>query len=455
MKFTSVNSNLGNETPIGDGTGNERGGNGGGGSSRVDERGNQRDREKNGSSRGQNGHRSILTDESPFHNGPSHKASAHSLRHGSGSHMTSRSTSQANTPRHGSGLRNGLNSKKSPRNWHSFDPEMEGADDERLPLMPRPVRVHRGRRPGSGSLRQLEHNAQLRQRGWLRTYIGCVVAVVAVVLIMTGVGGFLFATTKALVDVSVLRVTGVLVSKQEIMLDLVVEAINPNAISVTVGAMDVNLFAKSSYVGDGKGKDGSGEDELDPGDGDENGDDDDHNHGLWSPGRGRRGRQRGGKIITIAQTEHLSLPSTKTRYRNRITFANGKGNVDEGTDPPEDLPEGGDRQTMLLGRIFSFDSALTFDASPLRHKPSISVGELRLAKPGNKTEEGGTERWERVLQHPFELIVRGVLRYSLPLSGRIRTAPIGASVIVHPDGATKQIGDGYDYYDDQRNDRFK
>lgn len=441
MKFTSVNSNLGNETPVGDGTGNERGGSGGG-SSRMDERRNQREKEKNGASRNQNGHRSLLTDESPFHNSQSQKAPSHSLRHGSGSHISSRSTSQSNTPRHGSALRNGFASKKSPRN--KFDSEMEGGDNERIPLIqPQPPRVRR--RPGSRSHRQ--EYITPPPKGWLRTYIGCIVMVVAVMLIMTGVGGFLFATTKALMDVSVLNVTGVLVSKQEIMLDLVVEAINPNAISVTVGSMDVNLFAKSSHVGDGKGKGG---DPLDPGDGD--GDDHDHKHGWWQAGKGwRKQKERG-----TAQTEqHLYLSTTRIRYRARLPITNGGGHVDEGTDPPEDLPEGGDRQTMLLGRIFSFDSALTFDASPLRHKSSISIGELRLAKPGNKTEEGGTERWERVLQHPFELIVRGVLKYSLPLSGRIRTAPIGASVLVHPDGATKDIGNGYEYYDDSRNEKFK
>ena len=55
-----------------------------------------------------------------------------------------------------------------------------------------------------------------------------------------------------------------------------------------------------------------------------------------------------------------------------------------------------------------------------------------MARPGNKTEKGGTERWERVVLHPFELIVRGVLRYQTPLSGRWRTASIGASVMVNP-----------------------
>lgn len=105
--------------------------------------------------------------------------------------------------------------------------------------------------------------------------------------------------------------------------------------------------------------------------------------------------------------------------------------VDEGNDPIED-PEG-DSQIMLLGRIFEFDSPLIFEASPLRHRSQSSVGELRLSKPGNETEEGGTERWEKVIQHPFELIVRGVLKYQLPLSSRVRTASIRASVIVHPD----------------------
>ena len=95
---------------------------------------------------------------------------------------------------------------------------------------------------------------------------------------------------------------------------------------------------------------------------------------------------------------------------------------------------------MLLGRIFEFDSPLIFEASPLRHHSHSSVGELRLSKPGNETEEGGTERWEKVIKHPFELIVRGVLKYQLPLSSRVRTASIRASVIVHPDDGVDKMG---------------
>ncbi|KAH0613625.1 uncharacterized protein H6S33_005511 [Morchella sextelata] len=447
MKFANTSnnsSNLGNEVPAGDGVGNER--SAGSSSSRAGEAMMSGKDRENGNTRNQNGHRAILAEESPFHHHPSRKGSRHSL---AGQHNSSKTSSHSSTPLNGSAYRNSNAQKRIPRAIQSYEADVEAGFDERAPLMSPTGRSGRRRdrdrphRPNSGSLLQQDYIQQHRTRGCLRTYIGCIVAVAAVILIMTGVGGFLFATTKALLEVRVLNVTGVLVSKQEIMLDLVVEAINPNAIPVTVGNMDVNLFAKSSYVGDRKGKDGEepGEGGGDgDGDGDGSGDGDgdaDDGKRSWWGGRGRKGRT---EEIIISQRGYSSQLSIR---------AHPNGNVDEGTDPPEDLPEGGDRQTMLLGRIYSFDSALTFEPSPLRHKTTISVGELRLAKPGNKTEEGGTERWERVLQHPFELIVRGVLRYQLPLSGRVRTAPIGASVIVHPDGLLKtNLKNNNEFHDD-------
>ncbi|KAG0636539.1 vacuolar segregation subunit 7-domain-containing protein [Tuber brumale] len=438
MKFASAsvssNANAASDGAAGEASGDRAGGGGpgpsaaigGAGGSRSEGQSGSGQKEKGGSSKGQNGHRDLSLEESPFSS--SHKSSAHPPR--AGSTLPSR---QSTSGRHGSGLRNGGNgygSKKLPRTWASYEAGGEGAGDERVPLINRPGRNHRhGRRPGSGTLRQLEHS-QIQRRGWFRTYICCIVAVFAVLLIMTGVGGFLFATTKALQEVKVLQITGVLVSKQELMLDLIVSAVNPNAIPVVVGSMDVNLFAKSAHVGDGKGKDGDGRDGDHDGDGSA-GDDDPEGDPWWRLLSRRRKKQ-------ARRRQVMEFTLNKGRATTPLTTTTAPDGVDEGTDPPEDLPEQ-DRQTMLLGRIFSFDSALSFDGSPLRHRHSISVGELRLAKPGNKTEEGGTERWERVLQHPFELIVRGVLKYQLPLSGRVRTAPIGASVLVHPDGAASAV----------------
>ena len=104
--------------------------------------------------------------------------------------------------------------------------------------------------------------------------------------------------------------------------------------------------------------------------------------------------------------------------------------MDKGTDPIKN-PKG-DLQTMLLGEIFDFDSPLVFEPSPLRRMLTSSVGEVRLAKPGNKTEECGSARWERVVQHPFELHVRGVIKYQLPISSKTRSASIDSRVDVLP-----------------------
>jgi hypothetical protein len=372
------------------------------GSSRAPHNGNGR-----GGMRHHNGQRSILDEDHVFHRPMSHsKPSTQSLRHAA-SIQSSRQSSRPTSPKQNP-MRNGGNLmgivRKSPRT-RVYEADAENGDDEHTPLLS--TTRTRVKRKNNGSLRPVENH--LRRRGWVRKYAGCIVAMFAIILILVGVGGFLVSTTNALQGVRVINVTDVLVSKQEIMLDLVVEAVNPNAIAVTIGSMDVNLFAKSSFVRD----EDDGEDVH------------------------KRERDRKRLKATMMPGAELSfgIDSPKRIYPPPPAalkqHSRGHG-IDEGTDPPDDLPET-DKETMLLGRIFSFDSVLTFDGSPIRRIPSVSIGELRLAKPGNKTEEGGTERWERVLLHPFELIIRGVLKYQLPLSGRIRTAPISGSAMIHPE----------------------
>jgi hypothetical protein len=107
--------------------------------------------------------------------------------------------------------------------------------------------------------------------------------------------------------------------------------------------------------------------------------------------------------------------------------------VDEGTDPVD-----GEPRTMLLGRISHFDSPLTFDGSFFQRHRAESIGELRLSHPGNKTEAGGSERWEEVLQYPFELIVRGNFKYTLPLSTQEFKVPVTASHYYDPDVERKK-----------------
>jgi hypothetical protein len=91
-------------------------------------------------------------------------------------------------------------------------------------------------------------------------------------------------------------------------------------------------------------------------------------------------------------------------------------------------------QTLLLSHVAAFDNPLTFDGSFWERRVHRSTGSLRLSKPGNRTELGGTERWERVLKHDFELLVRGVLLYSKPLGGWAVKVPVNGGTVVDGSG---------------------
>lgn len=224
---------------------------------------------------------------------------------------------------------------------------------------------------------------------------------------------FLVMSNRPMYDLQIEKVQNVLASEQEIMLDLLVGAVNPNALGISVTDMDVNLFAKSKHVG-------------------RSGDftDDKPHTALTSSVSLPPHRRKRSQLPQTDSPWHYWYPHKDTEP--------SKPGHDHGTDPDDSLE--GDSQTMLLGRIFHFDQPLTFEGSPIKRHPHFSVGELRLAHPGNKTEAGGSHRWEEVLKHPFELIIRGVLRYQLPVSSRVLSAAVAASVLVHPEDGVDDEG---------------
>jgi hypothetical protein len=209
------------------------------------------------------------------------------------------------------------------------------------------------------------------------------------VLVVIAAVFFVFASNRPLQDVKIYRIHNVLASEQELMFDLLVGATNPNTLAISIGAMDVNVFAKSRHVG----------------------------VGHVEPAPSTRQRRRG---------------QTPPDY-NPNPSQDSDGHWLNPDDPHHDSDSETDAQTMLLGRIFNFDQALLFPASPLTSSEHKASGQLRLTKPGNKTEAGGSARWEEVIQYPFELIVRGVLKYQLPISARLQSAAVGAKVMVHPE----------------------
>ena len=337
-----------------------------------------------------NGHASLFDSDSPFPN------ASKPLR----TPMTNmaRLSSRPSSPRSPQTLRM-AGTPKHAGDANVYDLEGDGADDERTPLIGtvRSNRSRNSRRPLPGTLRHgyiiVDKDRQSCRRITTYTSIGTLLILLVAATVMV-----LLMCSKPLVEIYVKDIRNVLASEQELMLDLHVRATNPNLIAVQVSDLDVNIFAKSTHVG---------------------------NSAFWRDRSNLRPSLQPSIVSERAGNANGRVPLVP--FNDGVHALDG---VDKGTDPIED-PEN-DSSTMLLGRVFEFDSPLIFEPSPLHQQSLSSIGEVRLAQPGNGTEEGGSERWERVLLHDFELIVRGVLRYSLPISSKTRSVSIGSRIIVHP-----------------------
>ena len=338
--------------------------------------------------RGATGHTSLFDNESPFPN--TGKPLRTSMSNGS------RLSPRPATPRTPHLLRIPGTSGKSSAPL--YDLEGEGADDERTPLMgsTRSGRNRNSRRPPN----RLQNYGEDKSGGLCKRLTGWIVlgGVVALLVAIVVIG--LILCSKPLYEVRVKSIQNVLASEQELIFDLHVHAINPNLVAIQVTDLGIDVFAKSKYVSSSR-------------------------YSWYSEmSSGSDNPDQEGSVAD--RTGSPMLRSWETVPANNWV----KGGVDEGNDPIED-PEG-DHQYQLLGRILEFDSPLIFDASPLRHESLSSIGEVRLARPGNHTK-GVSTWWEKVIHHPFELKVRGPLRYSLPISSRLRSASINGNVTVKPE----------------------
>ena len=391
-------------------------------------------------------HQSMFDQDSPF-------TQASKLRTGHfsgvrGSRPNSpRSPQQASgqgTPRSTGGL---FGRNKEP----SYDFDAEGAaDDERTPLVgtvrtPRryPRRINSSN-TGSGSI---DEYYGVRRQSRCRRLGGAVLGICIFAVVVLSAIAFLVLSNRPMYDVQLERIENVLASEEELMLDLVVGAVNPNALGITVEKVDVNIFAKSRFVGSGAYW---------------------RRHGLGEVAEGsvlkrRKRRRRRDAELGAARVEDLAdeMPDGWQDLSSHwhAPHPSPADNRDDGTSPSPDPDAPTDTQTMLLGRISTLDTPLTFLGSPLKRHLHHSTGGLRLEKPGNLTETGGSERWEEVLGHEFELIVRGVLRYGLPVGGwggRGVGVGVGGSLIVRPsDGVDGDGGgdvDGDDGDDDDDGD---
>jgi hypothetical protein len=234
----------------------------------------------------------------------------------------------------------------------------------------------------------------------LTRFAGCIAIIAMLFLLVFGIVGFLFIITTPLTHVTIQEIQSVLASEQEIMFDLKVGAVNPNLLPIQIADVDFNVFAKSKFVGTEKWWR-------------------EHPDGDWAE--------------EPLPPKKLSPVDMKRRRRRRAAMVDAQENfLPSIPDQFPDLDEPDTKQTMLLGRVYHFDNPLQFDPSFLKRHVHNSTGAVRISEPGNHTELGGSERWERVLLHEFDLIVRGTLKYTIPLGGRSYITNVGARITVDP-----------------------
>lgn len=257
-----------------------------------------------------------------------------------------------------------------------------GADDERTPLLENGRSGRSGRfqrRPHN--LRQAESQTYTRRSSYLNRFAACLVLTMMFLLVITGAIGFMFATSQPMSGIEIVSIQNVVTSEQVLMFDITVKAHNPNIVVVTIDKANLEIFAKSEYAG--------------------------ADSDWWENPDGPKPPDVG---IVRPMDDPINDPPT------------GGGDDDDS------------KPNVLLGRITEFDSPLTFEGSLFHQGTSSSTGELQLAYPGNGTS-GGSKRWERIYQKEFDIIIKGVVKYSLPLSAQIRTATVSGRTTVKPNSA--------------------
>ncbi|SPQ20892.1 ce671f73-3a2e-4d86-8a6d-21c11dd39fc4 [Thermothielavioides terrestris] len=338
---------------------------------------------------GGNGHPSLFAEHSPF---------SAALTAGS------RQSSGPPSPRFGNRSSAGANGKRAAylSAGYDLDDTTTGADDETTPLIAagtlRSSRPGRARR-GIHSLRSIEAQTYHRPPpSVLNRFASCLVLTVMLLLVVSGAIGFMFATSQPLTDIQLVSMDHVVASQQELMLDLTVRAHNPNVVVVVVDSADIEVFAKSPHAM----TDSEWWRHTHPGE-------------IGPPPPKPIGGDGGALSALDADPNPIPDP-------------------DPDPSPPDDAAP-----NMRLGSITGFDSALSFEGSFFHKGISYSTGEVRLKNPGNGTY-GGPERWERILEDEFQLILKGVLKYTLPLSQRVRTATISGKATVKPNAANDPPG---------------
>ncbi|CCE81468.1 Piso0_002125 [Millerozyma farinosa CBS 7064] len=190
----------------------------------------------------------------------------------------------------------------------------------------------------------------------------CTLISVLSILLIGFLMGFIFTTTKNLTNVSIQSIESATVSQDELLFNIVVEAFNPGWFTVAVSDVELDIFAKSGYLGD-------------------HDDDDD-----------------------------------------------------------DDVPEIAVVETVLLGTVRQLESELLFDGGFFTRERDVQKAGVKLVSPGRnltevsvtKDKPDNSKKWEIISKHPFDLVVRGVMKYTLPFGRSTQSVSVNKVGYIDP-----------------------
>lgn len=183
--------------------------------------------------------------------------------------------------------------------------------------------------------------------------------------------GFVIATTKELSDATIVGIESAVVSSDELVFNVVVEALNPGWFTIVVEDVEIDIFAKSGYLG--------------------------------------------------------------TDNTDRTDKTDKTDNTDKTVETVETV------ETVLLGSVYNLESPVAFPGGFFNRDVVRQIGELKLISPGknltsadNSTNPDNNDKWQVICKHPFDLIIRGSLKYNLPISKNVRSIVVTKTSYIDP-----------------------
>lgn len=271
--------------------------------------------------------------------------------------------------------------------------------------------------PKAGSTRYVSRHPlgyfvkkQQARMNFVKSFAYTVVSIVAI-LAVGFVMGFVLASTKELTDVSITAVENPVVSADELVFNIVVQAVNPGWFNVEVADVELDIFAKSGYLETDLLK-SLVETVL-----------------LGTVYSFELPMVFEGGIFNRGPVEQIGLIKMVTPGKNLTGVAMRTTGPHE-TKRHSVVIE--DKTNQKLDKALSDPMEIGEDPETQPQAPhSLDSDQINLSSLNN-TEPDNLKKWEVIIKNPFDLIIRGVLKYSLPMQSGVKSVVVNRVGYIDP-----------------------